>query len=271
MEQHIIYTQAPREEIERFVRMLPGAMAGTAADMGAVGEGFRSRLAHTWFSLVADDFDRLGRGEPGADGRKWPRNSPQHLAYNKGPKSSRMGRGRMPMNLLGGPGAHGGQLGRKFGTGDLSAAQLKLWWRVYSRWKSHFIQYLDLKEAKARAAQEAWKHLKSQGASTLLARLGDRPDQVLVDRGTLRWSLQPGELIEDGPTADYQPASGQQVFEDTAGSMAVGSKTPYAAAHHEGRGRRKRTLWPGEIPDDWWSAIVQGAISGLARLGDLFR
>ena len=273
VDSYTIHTTASREQIEQFVRSLPADIVGDGEDVHGVGAGFRSRLAHTWFSLVAEDFEKLGRGEVGADGRTWDRNSPEYLAYGKGPKSSRMGRGSMPNNRLGGPAAHNGELARGQGTGDLNKHQLATWWQIYSRWKAYFIQYYDLPTAKAKAAQQAWIAIKRLGASTLLKRLGDRPDQVLVDRGTLRRSLQPGELVDyGGPEADYMESPGQ-LFEEQVGRIAVGSKTPYAAAHHDPKrqGAKKRSLWPDAIPAQWFEDIVGAAAAGIARIGELFR
>lgn len=268
----VIYTSAPAEEIRRFVRQLPGAIAGTKADIGRVGAGFRARLANEWYSLVAEDFDKLGRGEPGADGRTWRRNTPEYLAYGKGPKSSRQGLGSMPQNRLGGPPAWGGALGRGAGTGDLTHTQLKLWWAIYGPRKAAALRAgKSLREAKAIAAAYAWEKLKARGVSTKIARLGNRPDQVLVDRGTLRRSLQPGELIVIGEGAEYSPANGDQLFEEAAGSMVVGSKSKHAKRHHEGKGRLpKRTLWPADLPETWWQSIVGAAVSGLETIRSLF-
>lgn len=270
--EHTIYTTATREEIRDMVRALPADIAGSGDDIHGIGAGFRSRLAHTWFSLVAEDFEKLGRGEPGADGRTWDRNSPEYLAYGKGPKSSRMGRGQMPNNYKGGPAAHNGRLGRAPGTGDLNRGQLAQWWKVYSRYKGYYLQYYSLKEAKAKAAQQAWAAIKKAGATTIISRLGDRPDQVLVDRGTLRRSLQPGELVDYGPDAEYyeQPA---QLIEQEAGKMAVGSKVPYAKTHHEPKrkGGKQRRLWPEIMPDQWFGDIVGAVASGIARIGELFQ
>lgn len=273
VETHTIHTTASREEIERFVRSLPADIAGEGEDVHGAGAGFRARLAHTWFSLVAEDFDKLGRGETGADGRTWDRNSPEHLAYSKGPKSSRMGRGSMPNNRLGGPAAHNGELARGQGTGDLNKSQLAKWWSIYMEWKKYYLQWYDLETAKSKAAQQAWIALKRLGASTLLKRLGDRPDQVLVDRGTLRRSLQPGELVDyGGPDADYMESPGQ-LFEEQAGRIAVGSKSPYAAAHHapKRQGAKQRSLWPKALPSQWFEDIVGAAAAGIARIGELFR
>ncbi len=267
-----IYTHAKAEEIRRFVRQLPGAIAATQADVGRVGAGFRARLANEWYSLVAEDFDKLGRGEPGADGRRWPRNTPEYLAYGKGPASSRRGTGTMPMNLLGGPPAHGGRLGRDRGMGDLTAQQLRLWWGFYGPRKAALLRAgKSLKEAKSLAAAHAWTKIKALGASTKISRLGNRPDQVLVDRGTLRRSLQPGELVISGEGADYRPATGDQIFEESTGSMVVGSKSKYAKWHHEGKKRLpKRSLWPQELPDTWWQSIVGAAVAGLETIRSLF-
>lgn len=272
MEQ-VIYTTADREEIKAFVRGLPAALAGTGEDTHGIGAGFRARLGWSFFSLVSPNFDKLGRGQRGDDGTTWPRNTPAYLAYGKGPKSTRAGRGQMPQNRLGGPPAWGGRLGRGTGTGDLSHAELVRWWAIYGPWKAIFLaQGMPLRAAKARAASKAWIDAKAHGSSTKLKRLGGRRDQVLVDRGTLRRSLLPGELIEQpGGSASYQPSNNEQVFDETPGEVLVGSRNKVAGAHHYGKGHLpERRLWPKRVPDDWWEEIIEVGSTGLYRIAELY-
>ena len=275
---NVIYTTASREEVIDFVRSIPSAVVqgGIDGDRG-VGAGFRHRLAESFYSLVAPNFDRLGRGEAAANGESWKRNTEKYLAYGKGPKSSRMGTGHAPNNILWSePGsAYSSGEERKLprGTGHLTGDLLKHWWQVYLQNKAFLLMAgWEHKAAKARAAQVAWEDVKRFGGRTLLQTHGKRRDQVLVDTGKLRASLQPGYVVAGiGASAEYVTANAEQIFESEPGEVVVGSKHKHAAKHHEGRGRLpERRLWPEEIPPDWWDELFTQIIVGLWRVWDTF-
>ena len=271
-----LITSANRGDIVEFIRSLPARIVGRVNDPEGVGRGLRSRIAWTFFSLVAKSFDTKGRGGQDEAGDSWQRNSPKYLAYGKGPKSSRRGSGRSPMNLLGGPAAHGGRLGRKTGTGELTKKQLQQWWQAYGQSLRQLMHRHQLGEAKSIAAAIAWKAVKRAGGGTLLERFGNRPDQVLVDHGTLRRSLQPGELIESaGPDANYRQNNGDQVYDEQVSRLVVGTRAAHADKHHHGKGVPKRRLWPEQLPESWQDEMteqVDGGMDSIARLierGDL--
>lgn len=267
METQVVMTTASRQEVTAFIRSLPGRIVGTHQDIERIGDSFRSRLAHSFFSQVAGEFDRLGRGQAGDDGRRWPPNSPKYLAYGKGPDSTRRGPGQMPQNRLGGPPAHGGRLGRAPGTGYLGKQELTDWWAVYMPIRNRLLKAgYPVRWAKAIAASRAWIAIKKRGARTKLAILGNRRDQVLVDRGLLRRSLQPGFLS----AVDYQPEQGQLNRHET-GRLILGTKNRHARAHHEGLGNLpERRLWPNIVPDAWWEEMLDQCVDGLAIIAELF-
>lgn len=262
-----IYTTASRGEVADYVRSIPGAITGGGGDHYGIGHGFRARLAFTFFSLVLPNFVKLGRGQVGEDNERWPRNSPKYLAYGKGPKSSRMGRGRMPMNFPGGPYYHGAYGRPPRGSGELTEKQLRDWFQKWY-WPKKFQLLLmgyPYREAQRLAAQYAWENMKKSGAKTLLTRFGNRPDQVLKDRGLLERSLQPGFLV-DGVSADaeYQVKNTMQIAREEPGSVVVGTNHPHAEKHHEGKGKLpQRRLWPKRITPKWFDEIVDSVLLGL--------
>lgn len=260
-----IVTTASREEITRVIRELPGTLAGRNVDVGGIARDFRAALGWQFFSMVSLSFETKSRGGVDDAGDSWPRNSAAYLAYGKGPKSSRMGSGQSPMNLPGGPKAHGGRKGRGAGTGMLTKKQLRQWWFIYASVLGVLAQSMPIQEAKSRAAAVAWVNAKRRGAKTLLDKFGNRRDQVLVDKGDLRTSLQIGERVE----MEYKPASDQQLYEAEPSRVVVGSRNPNAVRHHRGEGVPERRLWPERFPRDWWRQINGQMAAVLGRIGEM--
>lgn len=254
-----VVTEAQRPAIERFIRSLPGALSGRVPDPQGVGKGMRARIGMTFFSLVAPNFEELGRGRAGADGTKWAPLSAKYLAY------SRPITGRKPPK---GPGKAPGDK-----NGFLTKEELKAWRRIYAQALGWYIMRESDKDAKAHAAAVAWTVMKERGAKTKLQEFGSRKAgvdyQTLVDTGTLRRSLLPGQLQETvGPAANYQKARGQE-FDDQGSRLVVGTLVPYAKYHHNAK-KNARRLWPKELPPDWERQLVDQVAAGLARIGELF-
>jgi len=256
-----IAIRADRESVKDFVRSIPGRITGRLDDPEGIGEGFRARLGFALLSEVHDRFEQLSQGGIDEQGNSWPPNTPEYLAYGKGPKSSRMGSGRV------------NRWPDKAGSGELNAAQRKEWGRIFATNLAWLSTRHDIGTAKQIAAATAWKEMKARGAGTLLKRFGDRPDQILVDRGTLRRSLQAGEVIETfGGAATYRTASDQQIYEEATGEVVVGTSAKHAASHHEGKGHLpERRLWPKAMPASWWDSIFDACLSGLERIGELLK
>jgi len=266
-----IATTMSAAKIAELVRSLPGRMAATVSDPEGVGAGFRARLAFVWYSKVKQAFDIKSKHGTDEAGESWAPNTPEYLAYGKGPKSSRMGRGSMPNNRPADV-KNGGPLARGRGTGELNREDIRQWWAMYMQNLPLFAARMPLREAKASAAAIAWNYVKAHGAGTLLQRFGQREDTILVDEGTLRRSFQVGSLVEQGATADYRSKEEDQIFEESPGRVVVGSRAKTAAIHHKGKGRNPvRRLWPRTMPASWWNDIKEQMLVGLVRLTDLVR
>jgi len=259
-EETVVITKDQKPQLTDLIRRLPAMLSGRVADVSGVAAGFRARIGYAIFSLVAPNFNDTSRGLPGADGTKWPPLSPEYLAYGRGPASTRKAGGLAP----------GGK------DGFLTKDQLTLWRRTFADRLAFFIMRESEASAKGHAAAIAWLVVKAAGGKTKLHEFGEGKTpgvdyQILVDRGTLRQSLQPGQKIEQGPKADYQPAHGDQVYRDEQTQIVVGTRVPYAAAHHDAKSvKRRRRLWPEHFPNDWWRQILGQAQSGLTRIAELF-
>ena len=250
------HTTLRRPVLAAFIRALPKVLAGKAPDPHGIAKGFRARVAFTWFSEVARSFDVKSKGGTDDAGDSWPPNSKEYLAYGKGPKSSRMGSGRSP------------SWPDHPGSGYLSVADRKVWWKIYGRNLGWLATRHDLGTAKRIAAQIAWTVWKDQGGLTLLGVYGNRPDTILVDGGTLRLTVLPGELTESGPSASYEKSDGDQVVQEATSELAVGTKDPKAKYHHnDGSGTMpQRRLWPKELPQLWLDRINTAVVSGISEI-----
>ena len=275
MTTYIIPTSMPKEEIIRLVRNLPGIIVGTQSDDGGRGirNGFLGRMALEFYRIAADEFDRNSRSESGNAGNKWAKNTQAYLAYGKGTKYQRAGRGQMPMNLLGGPGAYGGKLGRGPGTGFLRRGQLKQWWGIYGPAKSmYLLAGVPLKLAKAKAAQDAWNRMPY--AKRKFDVIGEKQDRILVDKGILRKSLLPNTqgFSDNGRGGGtYLKGHWRQVFKKPPRVLQVGTTVPYAKYHHHGNGKSKRQLWPHDLPNEWVNRIAKAASASILSLANSFR
>jgi hypothetical protein len=123
-----VRTTASREELVKLIRSLPAAMSGRGADPHKIGAGLRARIGWVFFSLVLPNFQKLGRGQAGADGTRWPDLSAKYKAYQKPIK----GRGRPLAGKL----APGGN------DGLLTERQLKQWRQVYASHLRRMITHL---------------------------------------------------------------------------------------------------------------------------------
>lgn len=265
---HITTTRDQKPKLVELIRHLPAILSGRVSDVAGIANGFRSRIGYSILSLIAPNFNELGRGMTGADGDKWPLLSKAYLAYGR-----RFGKGEQAeLKKQAGIGkGHSFAPGNKKGL--LTADQLKLWRRTYADRLAWYTMRMPDNKAKARAAAIAWIVVKAAGAKTKLEVYGNRQVQILVDTGRLRGSLQPGWIQETGPNAEYQKPSGiggqDQTFTSLPGEVIVGTNVSYGEYHHEGKRVPKRRLWPKEFPSDWWTQILGTAISGLIRISEI--
>ncbi len=259
----IVITTANKAELIAFIRSIPGRITGRVRDPQGVGAGFRARIGWTFFSLVAESFKIKGRGGTDSAGDSWAPNTRAYLAYRKGRAKKR-------------------KVGTAFRVNrrdHLTDAQSRLWAKVNRKAITELTGRLPQSQVRGVAAQKAWAATRQEGAGTLLANYGSKPDQVLVDRGDLRRSLQPGDLVESvGPAASYGNKPQEQIFEESIGLLVVGSRDKKAASHHlskrlrhgdPGKGTIRRRLWPERLPDDWFRQIMGTASSGLKRIAQL--
>lgn len=264
-------TKDQREELVNLVRRLPSILAGRAPDENGLASGFRARIGHTVLSLIQPNFNDLGRGHAGADGDKWPPLTRAYLAYGR-----RFGPGEQS-NLKKAAGlGKNASLAPNNQKGLLTPDQLKLWKRTFTEMYAWYVMKESDKSAKAHAAAVAWIVVKKAGGKTKLEAYGNRQVQMLVDTGRLRNSLQPGELMENGPDAVYSRPTGEggqeQEFEIAEPSrVVVGSNVEYARHHHAAKSlKRRRRLWPERFPYEWWQEILGTALQGLVHLKDAF-
>lgn len=268
----ITTTRDQKPQLRQLVRNLPGILSGRIHDVGGIALGFRSRIGYSILSLIIPNFNDLGRGMSGADGDKWKALSKAYLAYGRrfGPTEQR------DLKKAAGLGkTHSMAPGDK--KGMLTPEQVKQWRKIYADRLAWYIMREPDDKAKRHAAAVAWIIMKSRGAKTKLEVFGNRQVQILVDTGRGRGSLTPGTITEFGPNAQYQKPTGlgavdQEFDVSNPNAVVVGTNVGYMGAHHRGNKRLpRRRLWPEEFPQEWWNHIIGVAISGLVRIGELFR
>jgi hypothetical protein len=245
-----------RPELEAVLRQLPGILAGTEADVGGIARGFKMRVSFAFFSLVKEAFIVKSRGGTDAAGIKWPPLSREYLAYTR------------PMNGRQPPRAGG--LAPGGNDGFMTAAQLNQWRRDFAGAMKYLSVQIGEDAARGQAAAIAWSKAKSRGVRTKLEVFGEREVEILRDRGILFNSLSPGQINEAGVDATYSPPE-DQVAEDGPGWLLVGTNVEYAYYHHVQPGIRP--LWPknGNLPAVWIDEIMEVAVSGLERIGELLQ
>lgn len=254
-----VISQNSKAEVETLLRNLPKILTGKVHDRFGIAEGFRSRIAWAFFSLVFPAFNEKGRGGTDSAGESWEPLTENYLAYQRGttgPNPPRAG-GLEP-------------LGRD---SFMSRAQFNQWWKDYGQALAWLAQRGDLSSAKNQAAAIAWNKYKQRGGRTKKMVFGSRKPgadyQTLVDHGTLRQSLTVGLLVDGGSNRATYVAPVNQIHRSGPASVVLGSSVPYAVYHHLGKGKRERRFWPRKLPSDWWREILTVARGGLLRIGEL--
>lgn len=249
MSENVIYTRARPGQIKRHAWLLKQILLGREVDRYGIARGFSLRLAVAFLSKVKQSFIAKARGGTDEAGDSWPPLTKEYLAYGRGPKSTRTAGGLAP----------GGK------DGFMTPAELKQWRMIFARNLKWLAARMSLDEAKGVAAAIAWKAMKRAGVRTKLEVFGNRPHEILRDRGILFNSLSPGILVESGPSASYsEPDS--QVVRVLPGEVAVGTNVAYAAYHHNAKSpSRRRRLWPDgqRLPANWVQSFIRHASAGL--------
>ncbi len=267
-----VTSTANRPVLQTLVRQLPAMIAGRVDDPQGIAEGFHLRIGFKLLELIKFNFDELGRGMMGADGTRWPPLTRAYLAYSR-----RFGTGEAAALRR----QEGVTKGQHYGPGNskgmLSFSELKEWRRIFARYVAIYMHRgNNLEEAKSHAAAVAWMIMKEKGAKTKLAVFGGRTVQMLVDTGRGRGSLTPGMIQESGPRATYSKPGGnggsEQHFDNQPDQIVVGTNVKYMGYHHNAKSAtRRRRLWPEHLPSEWWQGILNIAISGLVRIGELYQ
>jgi len=264
----VVYATLEVDQASKFVDLinrLPQILSGSIPDEHQIASGFKARIGHTLLGLIQENFNELGRGGTGVDGTRWDPLTKEYLAYGRrfGDGEETALKKRAGLNS-------GHQFAPNGKKGLLSLDQLKLWRKTYAHMLAKLLHKEMAGQAKAHAAAIAWIVVKKAGGKTKLEVFGNRQVQMLVDTGRLRGSITPGTLTENGLGATNIPPSikggPDQVFEDTAGKIVVGTNVEYAKHLH-----KKRRLWPREIPAEWWEEILGVAVSGLLLIQELIQ
>jgi len=248
-----VTTTATADELRAAIRKLPAILAGKSADVDGIAHGFQLRLAVAWLQLVKLAFITKSNGGTDEAGDSWHKLSKPYLAYQRGHTS------RKPPQM--GGKAPGRTKGKQH-DGGMSDAQLAQWRGIYASTAARLAPSMGAAAAQGRAAAIAWGIMKARGVKTKLEVFGNRQVSILRDRGILFNSIQPG-VVSGGA---YSPPDGQ-IIEQSAGQFAVGTNIEYAAAHHFGKGKRRRRLWPEphRIPEGWWREMTTTATRGLEQ------
>ena len=236
MSESVTY-RGTRAELKAILAQLPAMLAGRVPDKWGVAQGIQLRLGVAALSQIQQAFIVKSRGGVGSDGISWPplkRSTIAQRPVHAGEKKQ-----------LG--------IGGKRTRGLLTPAQDQRWKHIYGTRLARLRLHMSEAAARGRAAQIAWTVLKSEGAKTKLDVLGGRQVDMGRSTGRMLRSLSPGVL--DQPSGEPE-----QVFETPPGEVIVGSNVEYFPYFHA-----KRPCWPldGSIPDAWWPAIRDAALTGM--------
>lgn len=233
-----IHTKRSADEVQQDVGRLGSILAGHEADpTGGMMAAMLEELGDMALALISDSFIHLSQSGVSSDGRYWEPLKEKTVAY------SRDHPGLVRKHPLDRP------------RGLLSAKQDKRWRGIfqaiyYSLVRTYYKSPVYNKEAAGNAAAYAWQVLKSEGARTILAEYGRRVVDILQASGDLLESLTP------------HSGSSHQIFERGLGTVIVGSKLPYAGAHHRGNPSKNlpaRPLWPdpANLPQEWQDKFME--------------
>lgn len=263
-----IYFRGNRMQARQVARRLKDTLCGRASDPLGLARGVFLAIGFAALSDIKDDFVRKANGETGEDGVKWPDLSPKTKAYGR-----RFGPGEQSALKK----AAGLGKANRFAPGQnkglLTAAQLKLWRKIYGTRLQRFLVSMPEPQAKARAAQIAWAELKRMGAKTKISVYGQRKLQILRDTGVLLNSLSPGEINGTEYSKPGGDGGDDQIFQTISNGVIVGTTVPYASVHQRGnpaKGIPARPFLPErEAPQVWqerWEKVAAQAIDIAIRM-----
>lgn len=262
-----IYFRGNRMQAKAVAKRLKEILIGRASDPQRLALGVFNAIGLAALSDIKDDFVTKANGGTGEDGVKWQPLSAAYLAYGR-----RFGPGEQAKLKK----AAGLGKANRFAPGQnkglLTAAQLKLWQKIFGSRLQRFLVSMPPAQAKARAAQIAWAELKRMGAKTKISVYGSRKVQILRDTGILLNSLSPGEINGSQYTKPSDEGGDQQLFETIGNGVIVGTTVPYGAIHNNGseaKGIPARPFLPKEAPQVWkdrWEKVAAQAIDIAIRM-----
>lgn len=237
-----IKTTLPKKDLKKFIRDIPGMLAGTKPSRFGITKLFWGAIGYSVFQSISDAFEAKSFGLPDELGNEWNDLTQHYKAY----KRPLMG-GDLPQNLK-------RRMQNKSTLGLLTPGEYARWKKIFGtmyHWNKDKIPDSD---AKAFAGQVAWTRLKEEGAKTKWKELGER--NVLINRITdrLYLSLVPGNFDSD---SGYSKNNRNQVFVISKGTLTLGTKVPYANLVS-----KTRPLWPEDI-DKWLSEALDFATTAL--------
>lgn len=272
MAERVIQWRGTRDDLRKVLRSIPTAISGKGPDPLRLREGIAARIGFVWFSLVLPNFDTLGRGGVGADGDKWPPNTPAYLAYQKGRFKDSDKATSYRTNRVKHLDAKTKRIWAKANREAMKELRAEVAEKGFAPTARGVIR--KAKEIKAQAAIIAWAATRKAGSETLIDFYPKQADTVLVDNGDLRRSIQPGVLT----SATYSKADPNQVYNVEIKDVVVGTKDPKAAFHHaskklqHGDGRKgtvRRRLWPEELPERWLQEMTDEITTFLLRIPEM--
>lgn len=228
-----------RTELKSLLRSLPSICAGKTRDHYGIGRAFRVQFGVTMLEQISKAFLVKSIGGTDELGDKWKPLAPATIAQRPvtAGEKKRLG--------ITGPRERG----------LLTPDQNKLWKAIFASKLAKLATMLPYGEAKALAAKSAWGILKSKGALTKLAVLGNRQVTMLIVTGKLFKSLYPGYFLF-GQSQNYVPGTDQVFRVDRPGIIELGSKVKYANHQHA-----MRPLWPDVRKQGPW--LSKAASDGM--------
>jgi hypothetical protein len=203
---------------------------------------FWGAFAHSLFTSIYTAFKE--KSDHGIDnlGEVWADLTPEYKAYKipMGAETPTKYRRRNNLKTI----------------GLLSSREQKRWSKEFGKVYHRTKKKLGEKEAKALAGAVAWKILKEMGAPTKIELLGNRKLPIHMRTKRLYNSLKPGRY---GKRLGYAKSNDDQVFKQTAKTLQLGTKVPYAK-HVDSL----RPLWSYDI-DPWIDKALNDAIRVLSK------
>lgn len=271
-----VHFKGSRQELRALTYRLAAILAGREVDTIGIARGFLLAIGVAALSDIKDAFIVKSRGGTDEMGVKWPPLSKEYLAYGR-----RFGRGeKVALKRAAGLDPKQNRYAPGRGKGLLTKSQLDEWRRIFSRtWPRFYAATGSIEFARATAARIAWAAVKKMGAKTKLEVFGMRTVDILRDTGVLFNSLSPGVVSGGpGPHSGYSkpsaPGGEDQIFELSAGQVAVGTTVAYAAVHNKPVKSQvpRRQFLPddGQVPDVWWDRWLAVGVQALAVGAALF-